>query len=84
MSMPDQPELYRLGKTRKEEDFTTEPTQDFGVKGLTFEFALSGVASLISTKGGIENPEIAESVSVEQNVASATATLTESVEVTVS
>jgi len=79
--MPDQPEHYRLGKNRKETDFTTEPTPDYGVKGLGFEFVQSGVASLISTIGGIANPKFQESVSVERNVAEATPTIAESVSV---
>jgi|YelNatPaOPRAMG01_1025707.scaffolds.fasta_scaffold24308_4 hypothetical protein len=79
--MPDQPEFYRLGRGRRERDFTVEPTQDFGVKGLTFEFAQSGVASLISTIGGIANPKVQESVSIQRNVAEATPTIAESVSV---
>ena len=42
--MPDQPEHYRLGKNRKEKDFTTEPTPDYGVKGLDFEVAMQELA----------------------------------------
>jgi hypothetical protein len=79
--MPDQPELYRLGRARKEKDFTTETTQDFGVKGLTYEFTQSGVASLISTIGGIANPKLSESVSVERNVGEAALFISESTSV---
>lgn len=81
--MPDQPEHYRLGKTRKEGDFTTEPTPDDAIKGLTYTPAQSGVASVISTIGGIANPKITESVVVDKDkVAQATVTITESVVVT--
>jgi hypothetical protein len=76
--MPDQPEFYRLGKARRETDFTTEPTQDFGVKGLTFEIAYSGIAVPISTIGGIPSPRLEEKVSVERNVAQASQTISES------
>jgi hypothetical protein len=76
--MPDMPELYRLGRGRRERDFKTEPTQDFGVKGLSFEIVHSGVAVPISTIGGIPSPRLEEKVSVERNVAQASQTISES------
>ena len=81
---PDQPKHYRLGKNRKETDFTTESTPDYGVKGLGFGFVESGVATIVSTIGGIANPKFQESVSVDKDkIAEATQTITESVSVTV-
>jgi hypothetical protein len=63
--MPDQPELYRLGKTKKEADFDTESTPDFGVKGLNPPSFVSGVShvglQLFLAANIVDNPQISTS-----------------------
>ena len=62
IQIPDQPELYRLGKTRKETDFDIEPTQDYGVKGVippSFVIGVSHVGlQLFLSEQTVKNPEI--------------------------
>jgi hypothetical protein len=63
--MPDQPELYRLGKTKKEADFDTESTPDFGVKGLAPPGFVRGIShvglQLFLSKQIVDNPQISTS-----------------------
>jgi hypothetical protein len=85
--MPDQPELYRLGKTRKETDFDVEYTPDFGVKGLNPPSFVRGVShvglQIFLTKNIVDNPTISTSYKVFAEATKKTATISTVYEVTV-
>jgi len=76
--MPDQPEHYRVGKNNKETDFDTEPTPDYGVKGLIPPSFVAGQShvglQIFLSKHMVDNPVITtvHSESVVDNTKTAT------------
>jgi len=83
--MPDLPKLYRIKPTETEARFTIETSQN--IPHRTFAMAptkQTGVGTIYTGVGGIDNLSISESVAVDKDkVGSSTQTISESVEVVV-